>query len=77
MGIKTLKVTPKTGKVAAAKVVTQAQQLMIISKDGMVISTPVQDESGGGIRVVGRNTQGVKVMNVEEGDCVAAIAAWE
>ena len=42
MGIKTLKVTDKTGKVAAAKLVNQNQQLMLISKDGMVISTPVK-----------------------------------
>jgi DNA gyrase subunit A len=77
VGIITLKVTDKTGKVAASKLVNQTQQLMIISKAGMVISTPVKDEGGGGIRVVSRNTQGVMLMNVEEGDCVAAIAAWE
>jgi DNA gyrase subunit A len=76
-GIKTLKVTDKTGKVAAAKLVNQNQQLMLVSKDGMVISTPVKDEDGGGIRVVGRNTQGVMIMNLDEGDCVAAIAAWD
>ncbi len=77
LGIKTLKVTDKTGKVAAAKLVTQSDQLMLISKDGMVISTPVKEEDGSGIRVVGRNTQGVIIMNVDEGDQVAAIAAWE
>jgi DNA gyrase subunit A len=76
-GIKTLKVTDKTGKVAAAKLVNQVQQLMLISKDGMVISTPVKDEDGSGIRVVSRNTQGVKIMSMDEGDTVAAIAAWE
>ena len=77
MGIKTLKVTDKTGKVAAAKLVNQNQQLMLISKDGMVISTPVKDEDGSGIRIVGRNTQGVIIMSMDEGDSVAAIAAWE
>ncbi len=77
VGIKTLKVTEKTGKVAASKLVTQSQQLMLISKDGMVISTPVKDEDGGGIRVVGRNTQGVMIMVLDEGDSVAAIAAWD
>jgi DNA gyrase subunit A len=77
LGIKTLKVTDKTGKVAASKLVNQNQQLMLVSKDGMVISTPVKDEGGGGIRVVGRNTQGVMIMDVEQGDVVAAIAAWE
>jgi DNA gyrase subunit A len=78
LGIKTLKVTDKTGKVAAAKLVNQNQQLMLISQVGIVLATPVKDEEGGGgIRVVGRNTQGVKIMDVEEGDCVAAIAAWD
>jgi DNA gyrase subunit A len=77
VGIITLKVTEKTGKVAAAKLVSQAQQLMLVSKDGMVISTPVKDEDGSGIRVVSRNTQGVGVMVLDEGDSVAAIAAWE
>ncbi len=76
-GIKTLKVTDKTGKVVAARLVTQSQQLMLISKDGMVISTPVKDEEGGGIRIVSRNTQGVGIMVMDEGDSVAAIAAWE
>ena len=76
-GIKTLKVTDKTGKVAAAKLVNQSEQLMLISQDGMVISTPVKEEDGAGIRIVGRNTQGVIIMNMDEGDQVAAIAAWE
>jgi DNA gyrase subunit A len=77
LGIKTLKVTDKTGKVSAAKLVNQSQQLMLVSKDGKVISTPVKDEDGSGIRVVGRNTQGVIIMSMDEGDNVAAIAAWE
>jgi DNA gyrase subunit A len=76
IGIKTLKVTEKTGKVAASKLVTQTQQLMIISNDGMVMSTPVKDAEGG-IPILGRDTQGVIIMRMEEGDCVAAIAAWE
>jgi DNA gyrase subunit A len=76
IGIKTLKVTDKTGKVAASKLVTQTQQLMIISNDGMVMSTPVKDAEGG-IPILGRDTQGVIIMRMEEGDCVAAIAAWE
>jgi len=76
VGIRTLKVTQKTGKVAAARLVKQTQQLMIISRGGMVISTPVKGEESG-IPVLGRSTQGVIIMRVEEGDCVAAIAAWE
>jgi DNA gyrase subunit A len=77
VGIITLKVTEKTGKVAAAKLVSQSQQLMLISRDGKVISTPVKDEDGSGIRIVSRNTQGVGVMVLDEGDSVAAIAAWD
>jgi DNA gyrase subunit A len=77
IGIKTLKVTDKTGNVAAAKLVNQNQQLMLISRDGKVISTPVKDEDGGGIRIVGRNTQGVMVMNMDEGDTIAGVAAWD
>jgi DNA gyrase subunit A len=77
VGIKTLKITEKTGKVAAAKLVTQNQQLMLISKEGMVISTPLKDSDGGGIPILGRTTQGVIIMKVDEGDNVAAIAAWE
>jgi DNA gyrase subunit A len=77
IGIKTLKVTEKTGNVAAAKLVKQTEQLMLISRDGMVISTPVKDEDGSGIRIVSRNTQGVCIMSLDEGDQVAGIAAWE
>jgi len=77
IGIKTLKVTEKTGKVAAARLASRTQQLMVISNDGIVISTPVQDQDGSGIPVLGRSTQGVIIMKMEEGDRVAAIAAWE
>jgi DNA gyrase subunit A len=77
VGIKTLKVTEKTGKVAAARLASQSQQLMVISNDGIVISTPVQDKEGSGIPILGRSTQGVIIMKMEEGDRVAAIAAWE
>lgn len=77
VGIKTLKVTDKTGKVADARLVSQTQQLLLISKDGMVISTPLKDEDGGGIPNLGRNTQGVMIMRMDEGDSVAALATWE
>jgi DNA gyrase subunit A len=76
-GIKTLKVTEKTGKVAAARLVRQTEQLMLISKDGMVISTPLKDEDGSGIPNLGRNTQGVIIMKMDEGDRVVAIAAFD
>jgi len=77
VGIKTLKVTEKTGLVAAAQLVLQTQQLMIISKDGKVISTPLKDDTGGGIPILGRTTQGVIIMRLDEGDQVAALATWE
>jgi len=77
VGIKTLKVTDKTGKVVAAKLVNQAQQLMLISNEGMVISTPLTDEDGPGIPVLGRTTQGVIIMKLDDGDQVAAIAVWD
>lgn len=77
VGITTLKVTDKTGKVAAARLASKTQQLMVISNDGIVISTPVQDEDGSGIPTLGRSTQGVIIMKMDEGDRVAAIAAWE
>jgi DNA gyrase subunit A len=77
VGIKTLKVTDKTGVVAAARQVCQAEQLMIISAAGMVISTPVKDGEVGGIPIRGRSTQGVNIMRLDPGDKVAAIACWE
>ncbi len=77
VGIKTLKVTEKTGKVAAARLVRQTEQLLLISHDGIVISTPLKEEDGSGIPNLGRNTQGVIIMKMDEGDHVAAIAAWE
>ena len=77
VGIKTLKVTEKTGKVVAARLVRQTEQLMLISQDGIVISTPLKEEDGSGIPNLGRNTQGVIIMKMDEGDRVAAIAAWE
>jgi DNA gyrase subunit A len=77
VGIKTLKVTEKTGKVAVAQLATQSQQLMIISKDGKVISTPVKNDDGSGIPTQGRTTQGVIIMRMDEGDSVAALATWE
>jgi len=76
VGIKTLKVTDKTGKVAATRQVTQTQQLLVISSEGMVISTPMK-EGERGIPIRGRSTQGVRIMKLDPGDKVAAIAAFE
>ncbi|HXV85274.1 MAG TPA: DNA gyrase subunit A [Gemmatimonadales bacterium] len=68
-GIITLKVTDKTGPVVALKEVLPDDELMLISRHGVIIRMPVE-----GIRVIGRNTQGVKVMQLEEGDSVVDVA---
>jgi DNA gyrase subunit A len=68
-GIKTLKVTPKTGKIVAMYILNNAEEhdLVIISKSGQTIRTPLNDVS-----TLGRATQGVRVMRLEEGDKVAS-----
>jgi len=77
-GVRTFKITEKTGEVAASKLVSASQQLMIISADGIVIRTPVTEESPGqGIPIQGRGTQGVKLMRLGPGDKVVAIAALD
>jgi DNA gyrase subunit A len=78
-GIKTLQITDKTGVVAAAEIVTLTQQVMLITANGMVIQTPVRekDPTKGGIRITSRVAQGVKLMNLEEGDKVVAVTAFE
>ena len=70
-GVKTLNITERTGKVAACRVVDPAQQLLLVSRDGIVIRTRVDS-----ISLIGRNTQGVSVMSVAEGDQVASIAVF-
>ncbi|GAB4338072.1 MAG: DNA gyrase subunit A [Dehalococcoidia bacterium] len=68
-GVKTLNITAKTGKVAACRLVRPDQDLMLASRDGIVIRTKVDS-----ISLLGRNTQGVTVMRVAENDAVASIA---
>jgi DNA gyrase subunit A len=68
-GIITVKVTDKTGACVALKEVQPDDELMMITRHGIIIRVPVE-----GIRVIGRNTQGVKVMNLESGDAVVAVA---
>jgi len=70
-GVKTLNITDKTGNVAACRIVQPGQELMLVSRDGVVIRTRVDS-----ISLLGRNTQGVTVMRVGEGDEVASIAAF-
>jgi DNA gyrase subunit A len=68
-GIITLKRNDKTGDVVALKEVLQDDELMMITKKGIVIRVPVE-----GIRVSGRNTQGVRVINLTPGDLVGDVA---
>jgi DNA gyrase subunit A len=68
-GIITLKRGPKTGDIIALKEVLPDDELMMITKKGIMIRVPVE-----GIRITGRNTQGVKVMNLTAGDLVVDVA---
>ncbi len=67
-GIITLKRTAKTGSIVALKEVLPEDELMMITRHGVIIRVPVE-----GIRVIGRNTQGVKVMNLDDGDTVVDV----
>ena len=68
-GVRALNITEKTGKLVAIKNVTDEDDLMIINRSGMTIRMPVST-----IRVAGRATQGVKLINIKEGDAIAAIS---
>lgn len=68
-GVITVKTTDKVGKMIALMEVTDKDELVIISTKGMVIRQSVKD-----IRVMGRNTQGVRVIRLNEGDTIADIA---
>jgi DNA gyrase subunit A len=68
-GIITLKRAEKTGDIVALKEVLGDDELMMITKKGIIIRVPVE-----GIRLSGRNTQGVKVMNLGPGDLVVDVA---
>jgi DNA gyrase subunit A len=72
MGIINLKVTPKTGEVVGARFVTDSDGLMLITQDGMIIRINVS-----GVRLVGRSTQGVRLMNLYGEDRLVAIAKVE
>jgi DNA gyrase subunit A len=77
-GVRTFKLTEKSGKVAAAGVVSLKQQVMIISAEGIVIQTPVKErDPRQGITVQGRSTQGVRLQDLDEGDRVVATACFE
>ncbi len=68
-GIITLRRTEKTGAVVALKEVLPKDELMLVTRHGVIIRLPVE-----GIRVIGRNTQGVKIMNLDAGDAVVDVA---
>lgn len=67
-GIKTINITQKTGNLIAIKHVTDEDDLMIIKKSGIIIRIPVSD-----IRVMGRTTQGVRLIHLKENDAIADV----
>ena len=68
-GVKTLQITEKTGDLVAIKNVTDENDLMIINRSGLTIRMAVS-----GIKVAGRATQGVRLINIKEGDSIAAVS---
>ena len=71
-GVKTINVTDKTGKLIAIKDVTDNDDLMIITTNGITIRMRISD-----LRVMGRATQGVRLINVKGSDAIAAVAKVE
>ena len=69
-GVKTINVTDKTGKLISIQAVTDDNDLMIINRSGLTIRTSADQ-----IRVAGRATQGVRVINLREGDSIASVTA--
>ena len=69
VGVITMKVTDKTGKVVAVKQVADTDEIMLITNSGKIIRMPVNS-----ISIIGRNTQGVRLINLEEGEQVSAVA---
>jgi len=77
-GVRTFKIVPKSGEVIGARVVSLSEQIMIMSAEGMVTRTPVKEKDPRqGITTMGRSTQGVRLMSLDEGDQVVAITAFE
>jgi DNA gyrase subunit A len=68
-GVRTIKLTETKGVLAGARIVRDNQELFVVSQEGIVIRVPIN-----GIPRTGRATQGVKVMRVQENDCVSAVA---
>jgi DNA gyrase subunit A len=68
-GIITMKTTDKTGRVIGVQQVTEEDQLMLVTTNGKIIRLRIKD-----IRVIGRNTQGVRLIDLEEGERVVSLA---
>jgi len=68
-GVKTIRLTEKTGRLIALKGVTDTDDLMIITRMGLAIRLAVSE-----LRVMGRTTQGVRLINLKEGDSIASVA---
>jgi DNA gyrase subunit A len=68
-GVITMKTTDKTGRVIGVQLVTEEDQLMMITNIGKIIRLRIKD-----IRVIGRNTQGVRLIELEEGERVVSVA---
>ncbi len=71
-GVKTINITDKTGMLVGTKLVTDNDDLMIITKNGITIRLSIKD-----IRVMGRNTQGVRLINLDDNDDIAAVTVVE
>ena len=69
-GVKTINVTEKTGRLVSIQAVSDENDLMIINRSGLTIRTAVSQ-----IRVAGRATQGVRIINLREGDAIASVMA--
>lgn len=71
-GVKTINITDKTGKLIAIKDVTDSDDLMIINRSGIIIRMAIGD-----LRIMGRATQGVRLINLKDSDSIAAVAKVE
>ena len=69
-GVKTINITEKTGNLVSIQAVTDDNDLMIINRSGVTIRTEVKQ-----IRLAGRATQGVRIINLREGDAIASVMA--
>ncbi|MBN2274846.1 MAG: DNA gyrase subunit A, partial [Bacteroidales bacterium] len=69
-GVKTINITEKTGELISIKAVTDKDDLMIINKSGLTIRLAVSS-----LRLMGRATQGVRLINLRQGDSIAAVTS--